>query len=98
METTKTHIRQGTVNRDSWLRFLSTISRWENDVRLINGERVHGDTDARALYRWEKEGSAPNWIRVDEFLCSYGLIFTDFEIWCWVEKAPLWEKEPPPGF
>ena len=88
-------ISRGTVNRESWLRFLEQITRWEGDSRLINGHKVSGETDSRAIYRWIHEGATPNWIRVDEFLCSYELIFTDFEIWCFCEKAPLWEKDPP---
>jgi hypothetical protein len=95
MSRTKHQISRGTVNHQSWLQFLQAITRWEDDARLLNGELIKSQTDTRALYRWEKEGTAPVWWKVDQFLCSYNLTWTDFEIWCFVEGRNLWEKERP---
>ena len=95
MSRTQTQIARGTVCHSSWLEFLKQITRWDEDARLINGEHVKSETDTRALYRWEREGASPIWYRVDEFLCPYGLTWTDFEIWCFVEGRNLWEKEQP---
>ena len=94
MSTTKAYISRGTVSHQSWLQFLEAITRHDQGERLINGCKVQ-ESHKRALFRWEKEGSSPVWWKVDEFLCSYGLIWSDFEIYCFVEKLELWEKDPP---
>jgi hypothetical protein len=94
--TTLKHIKKGTVNHESWVAFLQSITRYtENGERLINGQVITSETHKRTLYRWEKEGASPVWWKVDQFLCPYGLIFTDLEIWCFCEKRELWEKDPP---
>jgi hypothetical protein len=92
--TTKKNVRTGTVNHRSWIYFLKSISRTDDGERLINGFKI-SPTHKRTLFRWEREGASPVWWKVDAFLCSYEMIFTDFEIWCFVENMPLWEKNPP---
>ena len=97
MTITKSNISRGTVCHESWLQFLKAITRHDEGERLINGHKVR-DSHKRALFRWEKEGSSPVWWKVDEFLCTYNLIWTDFEIYCFVEKLDLWEKDPPENY
>ena len=97
MTITKSNISRGTVCHESWLQFLQAITRHNEGERLINGHKVR-ESHKRALFRWEKEGSSPVWWKVDEFLCTYNLIWTDFEIYCFVEKLDLWEKDPPENY
>jgi hypothetical protein len=92
------HVVRGTVNRESWLRFIDIHLRLDDHgVLTLNGCHIN-ESARRALYRWRKEGATPVWFVADSFLCKGEMIWTDFEHWCYHEGLPLWEKMPPDGW
>ena len=95
----KTHVILGAVNRESWLEYLQLYIRRDPDTGTMtfNGLLMN-DTAKRAVFRWINEGATPSWDSVDRFLCRFDLIWTDFEIFCFLEDRPLWKHGPPPGY
>jgi hypothetical protein len=95
----KDHVILGAVHRESWLDYLQLYMRRDPDkgTMTFNGIPM-SDTSKRAVFRWVREGATPTWDTVDRFLCRFDLIWTDFEIFCFLEKKPLWKHGPPLGY
>lgn len=81
----------------AWLEKLTDPEGGPNRGRLVNGRPV-GDTAARALYRWEHEGTMPGLAAVESTLASFGLVFRNLEEWATDNNQPLWFHGQPPAW
>jgi hypothetical protein len=86
----------GTVNGETWRAYIELFRSEgsEKESVTFNGCWL-SDTQVRTLYRWLKEGAAPQWHKADRFLVACDLSWTFFEQWAEQEGLPLWEDMPP---
>jgi hypothetical protein len=54
------------------------------------------ETQSRAIYRWREEGTNPPFARVDAWLCEFGLLLLDLELFVAERGLCLWAtgREP----
>ena len=88
------HFRKDAVNRETWLRYLEVFLTDVNNSLRMNGIKIT-DSHVRAVYRWRREGATPTIWVVDEFLVTYDMTLSDFEIWCLTEGRKIWPREAP---